>query len=228
MRIVVSVATSLDGFISDDGPHRLVLSSPEDLEEVHRLRAQSDAILVGGETVRRDDPSLATRLPAGFELRRQRGVAPHPIKATITRSGDLPPESKFFTEGDAPKLVYCEASVAAGLERRLGSRASVIPLQEGAHVAQTIVADLARRGVGQLMIEGGARTIGLFLDAGLVDAVRLAVAPVVCGERGRSRPFSRPFPQWADRGRITLREVRALGDTVVAWYELERMHDAAG
>jgi riboflavin biosynthesis pyrimidine reductase len=66
MRVIVSVAISLDGFIADDSSQRLVLSSPEDFDAVYRLRAESDAILVGGETVRVDNPSLATRHAAYF------------------------------------------------------------------------------------------------------------------------------------------------------------------
>jgi riboflavin-specific deaminase-like protein len=222
MRTIVSVAISLDGFIADDSARRLVLSSPEDFDAVYRLRAQSDVILVGGETVRADNPSLATRHAACFELRKQRGVAPHPIKATITGSGNLPADAKFFQDGDAQKLVFCGTSADPSLERKLGSLATVVRFAEQEVAAGAVVADLARRNVSQLLVEGGARTIGLFFRAGVVDVLRLAVTPVICGQRGRSRPFAEPFAQWADRRHIRLEKTETLGDTAVMWYQLER------
>lgn len=222
MRVVVSVAMSLDGFIDDCGPRRLVLSSPEDFDAVYRLRAESDAILVGGETVRADNPSLATRHDKYFELRRQRGAPPHPIKATITRTGDLPPDAKFFTEGSGGKLVFCGAHADSNLEGRLGSRATVVRLPGDEIKAASIIQDLGARGAAQVMIEGGAGTIALFLQAGVVDIVRLAIAPVTCGASGRVHLFGDSHVQWTDRQRTKLRNVESLGDTAVMWYELER------
>lgn len=222
MRVVVSVAMSLDGFIDDSGSQRLVLSSPEDFDAVCRLRAESDVILVGGETVRADNPSLATRHDKYFELRRQRGVPPHPIKATITRTGNLPPEAKFFTEGTAQKLVFCGARTDSTLEARLGSRATVVRLPDEEIRAAAIIQDLGARGAAQVMIEGGAATIALFLQAGVVDIVRLAIAPVTCGASGRVRLFGDSQVQWTDRQRTRLRKVESLGDTAVMWYERER------
>jgi 5-amino-6-(5-phosphoribosylamino)uracil reductase len=222
MRVVVSVAMSLDGFIDDSGSQRLVLSSPEDFEAVYRLRAESDVILVGGATVRADDPSLATRHDRYFELRRQRGVPSQPIKATITRTGDLPPEAKFFTEGSGQKLVFCGARADPALERRLGPRATVVRFPDDEIRADSIIEDLGARGVSQVMIEGGARTIALFLHAGVVDAVRLAIAPVTFGARGRVRLFDDSQVSWTERRRTILRKVEELGDTAVMWYELER------
>lgn len=58
MKVIVSTAVSSDGYLDDRSPDRLILSTPEDWAEVHRLRAACDAILVGAETIRRDNPSL--------------------------------------------------------------------------------------------------------------------------------------------------------------------------
>ena len=61
MRITLSAAVTADGFLDDNSPRRLIISTPEDWAEVYRLRAAHDAILVGAETLRRDDPSLLVR-----------------------------------------------------------------------------------------------------------------------------------------------------------------------
>ena len=61
MRVTLSAAVTADGYMDDDSPRRLIISTPGDWEEVYRLRAAHDAILAGAETLRRDDPSLLVR-----------------------------------------------------------------------------------------------------------------------------------------------------------------------
>ena len=75
MEVIVSAAVSSDGYLDDCTPRRLVLSCAEDWAEVHRLRAWCDAILVGAETVRRDNPSLVIR-DAGLRTWREWLVRP--------------------------------------------------------------------------------------------------------------------------------------------------------
>jgi hypothetical protein len=60
-KVTISAAITIDGFLDTVDEERLIISSAEDMEEVHRLRARSDAILVGAETIRRDDCSLTAR-----------------------------------------------------------------------------------------------------------------------------------------------------------------------
>ncbi len=167
MRITLSFATTADGYLDDNTPARLVLSSPEDWAEVHRLRATCDAILVGAETVRRDNPSL-------------KGV---PLRVTVTRSGALDPAARFFTVGDARRIVFSPKPLP-----HLEGVAEVICCPTPI-TAAAVVVELERRGVRHLLVEGGAQLLGLFLDEGLVDTVRMAVRPdLLLGEaRGGAR-----------------------------------------
>lgn len=105
MKLFASVATTADGYLDDASDRRLIISSPEDLREVQRLRAEYDAILVGAETVRRDDPSLTLRDAEARARRIARGLPPEPAKVTLTVSGDLDPRARFFTEGSGRKIV---------------------------------------------------------------------------------------------------------------------------
>ena len=87
MKVTVSTAVSADGYLDDRSPDRLILSTPEDWAEVHRLRAACDAILVGAETIRRDNPSL---LVGDEVLRRERidrGLSPDP--ATVIPAAEI-------------------------------------------------------------------------------------------------------------------------------------------
>ena len=74
MRVTLSAAVTADGYMDDDSPRRLIISTPGDWEEVYRLRAAHDAILAGAETLRRDDPSLLVRDQAARARRVQAGL----------------------------------------------------------------------------------------------------------------------------------------------------------
>lgn len=221
MKIILSAALSVDGHIAGAGGKRLLLSHAQDLEEVYDMRDTCDAIIVGAETIRRDNPSLSTKNEARRKQRMARGLAAEPVKATLTRSGLLAPDAKFFTDGDGPKIVYCPAEAEKALRDRLGKTSEVVGLKGDSLVAQA-VADLERRGVKTLMVEGGAEILTQFLSAGLADELRLALAPLFVGNQDAPR-FVKPatFPHSPDR-RMTLRGVRHVGDMAVMHYELER------
>src|SRR6185369_1081423 len=116
--VIVSSAQSLDGYIDDTSPRRLVLSNEADFDEVDELRASGDAILVGAGTVRRDNPRLVVKSEARVAMRVAGGRPPQPVKVTIVHDGELDPEARFFAEGPALKLVYCAEADHARLEHR--------------------------------------------------------------------------------------------------------------
>src|SRR6059058_1229598 len=113
--VVLKCAASLDGFLDDASPRRLILSSEEDFERVDEVRASCDAILVGAGTVRADDPRLLVRSEERRRARVRGGRPADPLKVTVTRSGGLGPAARFFAAGEGPKLVYCAEAAAAGL-----------------------------------------------------------------------------------------------------------------
>jgi 5-amino-6-(5-phosphoribosylamino)uracil reductase len=222
MKIILSAALSVDGHIAGAGGKRLLLSHEQDLEEVYDMRDTCDAILVGAETIRRDNPSLSTKTEVRRKQRLSRGLKAEPVKATITRSGLLSPDAKFFTDGDGPKIVYCPKDAEKALKEKLGHVAEVIGLAGDSPIVAQAAADLDRRGVKTLMVEGGAEILTQFLSAGLADELRLALAPLFVGREDAPR-FVKPatFPHSPDR-RMTLRGVRHVGDMAVMHYELER------
>ncbi len=122
---VLSCAISVDGCLDDASPRRLILSGPEDLDEVDALRAASDAILVGAGTIRADDPRLLVRSPARVAARAARGLPGHPRRVTLTASGLLPPTARFFTGPGSPPLVYCGSAALGPATARLSGTAVV-------------------------------------------------------------------------------------------------------
>ncbi|OAA28828.1 5-amino-6-(5-phosphoribosylamino)uracil reductase [Frankia sp. EI5c] len=221
---------SLDGRIDDCSPNRLVLSSPADLDRVDEVRAGCDAILVGARTVRRDNPGLAVRSPRRRAERVAAGRPPTPLRAVLTRAGELDPAARMFQAG-ADRVVYRFADAVTSGAAAVGA-AEASPVAAVAEVAEVVdlaapplahlLADLASRGVRRLLVEGGTSVHTAFLTAGLVDELHLVVAPFFVGEAA-APTFVSPgaFPFDAAH-RLRLAEVRQLGDVVLLRYLVPR------
>lgn len=217
----VSVAMSLDGYIDDSSPQRLVLSNALDLDSVRELRSSHDAILVGANTVRRDNPALVIECEGLREQRREKGLKDDLIKVVLTRSGNLDPRSLFFEAGLAPKFVYCPSPQAKPLSAKLGKRAEVIALPENRLTMKNILADLGSRGVKRLLVEGGEAVLTSLFSENLVHELRLSIAPYFVGEKTAPRlvgPAKFPFNK---TNRMKLTSVTHLGDIAVLTYRLD-------
>jgi len=213
--VVLSCATSADGYLDDATPRRLILSGPADLDRVDQVRAGCDAILVGAQTVRRDDPRLLIRDPRRSARRAARGLPAHPARVTLTATGDLDPQARFFAPG-ALRLVYCATPALTPARARLGDSAVLIDAGDPLSVG-FILADLAERGVARLLVEGGARVLGDFLAAGLADQLDLAVAPFFVADPAAPR-LDLPGP--GTDGPMTLAETRRVGEVALLRYLL--------
>ena len=216
---LLSCALSLDGYLGSASPRRLELSNDADFDRVDAVRASCDAILVGANTVRNDNPRLLVRSSARRDERKARGLAPSPIKVTVTERVELDARADFFATGEAEKLVYCASPRVGDARARLGEVATVV---DGGHTVRMrrLSADLAARGVERLMVEGGGNIHTQFLTDDLVDELHLVVAPVFVGDSDAPR-FVRDgtFP-WNPNRRARLAEVRQIGDVVLMRYAL--------
>jgi 5-amino-6-(5-phosphoribosylamino)uracil reductase len=215
---------SIDGYLGLAAPRRLELSNGADFDRVDAVRASCDAILVGAATVRNDNPRLLVRSPARRDERAARGLAPSPIKVTVTERVKLDAGTDFFTTGDSEKLVYCATQRLDLARARLGSVATVV--DGGAPVRmRRLSEDLGDRGVQRLMVEGGGRVHTQFLTDNLVDELQLVVAPFFVGDSRAPRFVGDGrFPWNADR-RATLAEVRQIGDVVLLRYALSARYE---
>lgn len=224
--VTLSCCVSLDGYLDTARPPKLALSNAADFDRVDEVRAQNDVILVGARTVRRDDPRLLVRSDERKDRREASGRCRTPWKATVTVSGDLDPEARFFTLGDTEKLVYCPRRVADDLRRRLGDRATIVGLGEELRMAD-LVADLGERGARRLMVEGGGTTLTEFLADDLVDELQLAIAPFFVGDPAAPRFVGNADFPWTSDRRARLAEARPIGDVVLLRYALsERFGEA--
>ncbi len=215
--VLLSVAMSVDGYIDDRSGARLMLSNVDDFDRVDEVRASVDAILVGANTIRRDNPRLLIHSVERQQERTRRGVTAHPMKVTLSSRGGLDITARFFSAGDSEKLVYTRDVAVAGLRHALGDTATVVGAGDPIGL-DAVLADLSERKVERLMVEGGGTVHTQFLSAGLVDEIQLVIAPFFVGDVGAAR-FVDPdrFPQNPGNP-MTLAETRQLGNVVMLRY----------
>jgi riboflavin-specific deaminase-like protein len=234
--VLLSCATSADGYLDDARPGRLILSGPADLDRVDEVRAGCDAIVVGAGTIRADDPRLLIRDPRRRARRAARGLPEQPARVTLTATGDLDPGARFFAPG-APRLVYCATPALPAAREKLGEAAVLIDAGDPLSL-EFLLKDLAERSVARLLVEGGAQVLGEFLARDLADELHLAIAPFFVAQPGAPRlnlalpaPTTPPAPTPTSDlitpanpdgpgSPMTLAEVRRLDDVVLHRYLL--------
>ena len=216
---IVSCAVSLDGCLDDASPERLILSGPQDLDEVDELRAAADAIMVGAGTIRADNPRLLVRDDSRVAGREAEGRPPHPLRVTVTATGDLDPAARFFA-GPGTPLVYAPAAAARAARKNLGDKAVIIDAGAELSLAAVLHDLYTERMVLTLLAEPGAVLARDLLAQDLVDEIRLAVAPFFVGDENAPR-FALPahYPH-AKGNPMTLASVRRLDGLAVLRYRL--------
>jgi 2,5-diamino-6-(ribosylamino)-4(3H)-pyrimidinone 5'-phosphate reductase len=178
--VFINCAMSLDGKISTFERRQVKISSDSDLERVDRLRAESDAILVGMNTVVSDDPKLTVKSENLRRERLRRGLPENPIKICVGRADRIKLNSDFLDYGDVKLVFTTEDSDPRKIER-LREKAEVHILGKNRVDFNKMLNILADRGVGKLMVEGGGTVNFRLLREGLVDEILVAVAPRIFG-----------------------------------------------
>ncbi len=166
MSVTLSVATSADGYMDDMNPERLILSSPEDWEEVYMLRAEADAIIIGGETLRRDNPTLTLKRQELIDWRVSKGRPKEPARVVICGGGEIPTDLRIFSKGSGRIIIF------SNIERPQLTDVEVIvsPYIDAAYIVTT----LEKMGLVEIYVEGGAKILNLFMNQGIVDKLRVA------------------------------------------------------
>jgi len=206
--VTLKWASSLDGRIATRGFDSRWISSPAGRRWALALREEHDAILVGSGTVLADDPRLDRRL--GLAHGPRAGAI---LRVVLDRRLRLPETARLLAAG-GPVLVYTRGGNEARRRALEAAGAEVVPL--AAARPAVVVADLHRRGVGSLLVEGGGEVHAAFVAAGLFDRVTASLAPLVVGGRTAPGPVGGEGPsRLADAVRLESFTVRRRGPDVV-------------
>ncbi|MBD9451935.1 bifunctional diaminohydroxyphosphoribosylaminopyrimidine deaminase/5-amino-6-(5-phosphoribosylamino)uracil reductase RibD [Rhizobium sp. RHZ02] len=190
--VTLKLAVSADGMIGKKGEGQIAITGPAARVEVQKLRAETDAILVGIGTAIADDPLLTVRTP-GLEAR-------SPVRVVLDEDLSLPLDSKLVATAKQVPLIVVAAEPPrfdnsedeAFLARRDAlDQAGVEVVQCSPYRPDQLLPALASRGISSLVIEGGARTAKLFLDAGYIDRILLYQGPAVIGQDGIESPVQK-------------------------------------
>ncbi|MFJ8081431.1 dihydrofolate reductase family protein [Streptomyces sp. NPDC096205] len=212
--VLLSAAVSLDGYLDDTGPDRLLLSSPADFDRVDAVRASCDAILVGAGTLRADNPRLLVNSAERRAARVAAGRPEFPLKVCVSATGDLDPGARFWHTG-GEKVLYT-TDKGAERARRAGIAADVVALGPVLDWRAVLEHLHDVRGVRRLMVEGGGTVHTQLLKEQLADELQLVLAPLLVGTPDAPRLFG---PGGYQGGRLRLVETRRIEDVVLMRYE---------
>ena len=179
-RVTWKVASSLDGRIADVRGRSQWITGREARADGHRLRAASDAIVIGAGTARADDPRLTAR-DGGEDTKRRS----QPLRVVVDSRLSLPPRLKLFSPPLARgTVVACTAAAPAARERALAARGVTVWRLPAARLRVSLAAlaeRLAREGRHEVLLEGGGTLGASFVRDGLVQRIVLYTAPFVLG-----------------------------------------------
>lgn len=180
------------------------ISSPEDMDRVKALRRSSDAILVGVGTILADDPHLTVKGLTWEE---------NPLRLVLDCRGRTPSTAKVLDDRARTLIVTCHDCT------RTWSGAEAFRAGSGKIDLDALMAELERRGVRELMVEGGGETIFSFFAAGLVDRYFVYVGTKVLGGREAPSPADGAGFQEASAYPLRLIGVEKMGEGVLLSYE---------
>ncbi|WP_245834448.1 RibD family protein [Yoonia maricola] len=170
-QVFAQIGQSLDGRIATETGDAQDVSGKDGLAHLHRLRALADAVVIGVKTALHDDPQLTVRLADGTS----------PARVVIDPDGRLPNDVRLLTDTSARRIVIqaVPKERPEGVEAITLSRTSWIDPED-------ILNALEERGFKSVLIEGGGITITQFLEAGLLNRLHMAIAPLLIGSGPQS------------------------------------------
>ncbi len=212
--VTLKAGMSLDGRIATRTGESRWITSPPARAAARQLRREHEAVLVGVNTVLRDDP----RLTAGAARRAGNGSRPRgaegsggPARVVLDARLRTPPGARLLAEGAGQAIIVTLAGAPAGRRRRLeaaGALVLEVPGRDGRISLPRALRELGRRGISSVLVEGGSEVLGSVLDGRIGDRLVLFVAGRVLGGR-------RALPVFGGRGAARLRDAPRLREVSV-------------
>jgi riboflavin-specific deaminase-like protein len=198
------------------------LSSPADKRVFDLLRRLCDVVLVGAGTVRAEGYGAMRLDEASVQWRRANGLSDHPVFAIVSGRLDLDPGSAVFTEAPARAVVVTIGASPQPKKEAFSRVADVLVCGEEKLDAKAMLIELTRRGMRQVLCEGGPTLFGALLEADCVDELCLTISPLIeAGEAPRIAAGALP-----EAPRMMLQHILVSGSTLLLRYLRTRKEDS--
>ena len=155
--VILKWAESVDGYIAPEGGQQRWITGEESRQLVHKWRTEEQAIMVGTNTVLVDNPQLTARLWEGA----------NPVRVAIDNQGRIPAKANLLNS-DATTLIYGDRETGSPSE-------NFVSINEGSDQLSAVLADLYKRGIMSLIVEGGQQLLKSFIAGGLWDEARVFI-----------------------------------------------------
>lgn len=213
--VTLKLAVSADGMIGRRSGERMLVSGEAAFRRLQALRLGADATLIGIETALVNDPRLTVRLP-GL-------LGRSPLRVVLDGTARLPVASALVASiPDAPLLLAVGPEAETSRRAALAAAGAMLftaPMQQGRLDIKAVLHHLGTRGIGRLLVEGGARVASSLVGQGLADAVVLFRAPVVVGPDGIRALAGGALSSIERSPRYRLVETARLGEDRMLRYE---------
>jgi diaminohydroxyphosphoribosylaminopyrimidine deaminase/5-amino-6-(5-phosphoribosylamino)uracil reductase len=208
--VTIKLASTLDGRIAVSSGESRWITGPEARKLVHRMRSASDAVMVGGATVVKDDPSLTVRHTRGADPLRVvvDTTFKSPLSSAVFNAGGTAGHTILFTTRAAPAAKVAKA-------REGGVDVVLLPKGTGGVSLKRVLKELGRRGVTSLLVEGGGRLAASFIGAGLADRLCLFMAPMLIGADGAASVGPLGLKRLSSAPGLEWERVRKIGADIV-------------
>lgn len=221
--VIINAAMSADGKLATKERKQTKISGEDDFKRVERLRCESDAIMVGIGTVFSDDPSLRLKEEASEEARLKAGKPEHPMRVVVDSLARMPLDSDMFKKGKGQVAIFVSKRADEAKVKELEKKALVICAGEDSVNLETVLDELGKLGVKQLMVEGGATLLWSFMSQRLFDEIRIYVGALIIG--GKDAPTfadGEGFSSPDDFARLNLKSAQRVDDGVLlTWTKKE-------
>ena len=180
--VFINVAMTADGKIDTFQRMGSAISSARDKERVDQLRAEADAVMVGGRTLLNEDPKLTVKSEALRAERVRRGRSPNPIKVAVVTQAKIKEDSQFLNTGPADIVIFTTRRTSKRQLSLLKARHVDVYVDDAQQVnLERALATLKDLGIGRLMVEGGSTLNFELMRLGLVDEISMYIAPMIFG-----------------------------------------------
>jgi len=219
--VSVNMAMSIDGRISTRNREQITLGTHRDRYLMDTLRAAYDAVIVGAGTVRHDGFPVLVRDEEIRCRRASRGRSPHPVNVVLSRTLNMPVARPIFDRTDTEKIIFTTRRAPDTRVRRFRKRAEVVVLPRQTLTPRAVLAQLSKRGIKKVLLEGGGEIHFAFARAQCVDEIYITVTPRLIGGVGAptildGRGFLR-----ADHLKLELVSCRRAEDEVFLRYRVK-------